>query len=265
MKAIHLLLLPALLTLASCGGTSPVNSDPEDHAEVVDRSRRERTIVISLDTIFNEGVPYAIIRSAPFVLAGRMKGVGADIYSLSGRYLMFTVPVNLYGDHYVSYRFNDGRYVDTAYIAYHESMLEDARTIVRAGLLSHDSINQPQAESFVRQHPEPPYRARGWGERVTRDKGQGIILQGKEIWQTGVRIGRYDTTSFTVSGLSFAQISIYYADSVHCATLTHEVAPADTSAALFTTRDLKLYQVRKNPQRTLLQTVLWYLVDMDYL
>jgi hypothetical protein len=250
---------------ASCAGTSPVNSDPEDHQEVVDKSRRERTIVISLDTIFNAGIPYAIIRSAPVVLPGRINGVGADIYSLAGRHLLYTTPVNLYGDHYVSYRFDDGRYVDTAYIGYHESMLEDARTIVRADLLARDSINQDQARAFVRIHPKPPYRERRWGEMVTRDRSQAITIREGEIWQTGVRIGRYDTTSFTVSGLSFNQVSIYYTDSAHCATITHETEPADTSAAVFTTRDTKMHHVAGESQTPLLQTVIWYLVRQSYL
>jgi hypothetical protein len=98
---------------------------------------------------------------------------------------MFTLPISLYGDHYVSYRFNDGRYIDT--------------------------------------------------------------------------------TSFSVSGLSFAQISIYYADSVHCATITHEVAPSDTGAAVFTTSDLKIHQVKRDGSPSLLQTVLRFLVDRNYL
>jgi hypothetical protein len=265
MKPVYLLCLPALLMVAACGGTSPVNSDPEDHAEVVDRSRREGTVVISLDTIFNIGVPYAVIRSAPSVLPGRINGVGAEIHTLSGANVMYTIPVALYGDHYVSYRFDDGRYVDTAWIGYHESMLEDARTIVRAGLLSRDSINQPQARAFVLQHPKPAYRERRRGEMVTRDRSPMVMIREREIWQSGVRIGRYDSTGFTLSGLSFSQFTINYIDSAQCATITYEIAPADTSSAVVTTRDGKPHVVRSEASTPLLRTVVWYLVRQSYL
>lgn len=260
-----LFILPILLLVAACGGPSPVNSDPEDHAEIVDQSRREGTVVISLDTIFNAGVPHAVIRSEPEVLPGRAKGVGSKVWLLSGRQAIHIAPVVLYGDHYICYRFNDGSYVDTAYIAYHESMLADTRTIVTSRLLTRDSIDGAKAYAFVQAHPKPPYREPRRGEIVVRDKNQPIVINKGEIWQTGVRIGRYDSTSFAVAGFTFAQLSIYHVDTVHCATVTHGLAPADSVASLYTVRDKKSRDVKRTQGTPLLQTVLRYLVDQSYL
>ena len=258
--------LPILAVLAGCDMASSVNTDPDAHSEVVDRSRRDGTIVISLDTVFSSGQPYAVMVSEPVTLPGRVRPVGSRILLLSGAPAIRIVPIVLYGDHYLAWQFDDGRFIDTAYTAYQESMLNDAQTLVRAQLLERDAIARPSAQAFVLANGKPPYREPRRSELVVRDKSQPIsVTTSRQIWQTGVRIGHYDSTAFSIGGMWFHQISIYHIDSTHCATSTNAAHPADTSAAVFTTRDRKSRDVRRPEDTPLLQGVLWYLVNQSYL
>lgn len=257
--------LSLLLLATACGGTNPVNSDPDDHAAVVEQSRRDGTVVISLDTIFASGRAYALIKAAPVTLPGRVRGTGSIVSLLTGMPAIHVVPIALYGDHYISYRFDDGRFIDTAYLPYNEGILADATTIVKNKLLTPDSIATSFAQGFVLTHPRPAYREPSRGELVVRDKSQPIITTRNEIWQTGVRIGRYDSTAFALAGFTFAQINVYLVDSTHCATITHGLSPADTVAAVVTVVDATSRDVRRGSGDSLLQAVLWFLVRGGYL
>lgn len=264
MKVICLILVPIALMAGACG-VSSVNHDPREHLAVVDHSRIKGVVVISLDTIFSSGVPYAVIRSSPVVLAGRERGTGAHVHDLTGARVVRILPVSLYGEHYVSYRFDDGRFIDTAYLPYHETLLHDAEMIVRGGLLSRDGINQVQAREFVEQYPKPHYREPERGDMVPRDRSRRITVRRGEIWQTGVKIGSYDSTGITVSGIPCAQINIRYIDSSPCATVTYSVKPADSSAGVVTTRDRRSHLVNMEPKVSLLETTLSFLVREGYL
>lgn len=265
MKLILLALIPLAALGSACGVTSPVNDDPDDHQEVVENSRRDGTVVISLDTIFDTGVPHAVIRSAPKVLPGRVKGVGSEIFLLSGVQAVRIIPEVLYGDHYLRYELEEGGFATTAYLGYQESILSDARTVVGARLLTRDSINRNQALAFALLHPKPAYRAPRRGEMVTRDRDQAITLGEGEVWQTGLLVGRYDTASFALGGARYMQVSLYYVDSVHCATITHGVKPGDSVAAVYTVRDRRSYSVDGAPPKALLKTVVEFLVAKLYL
>lgn len=263
MKPIPIL-LPLLLLLA-CGETSPVNTDPERHAEVVDRSRREGTVVISLDTIFDAGTPYAVILEDPVVLPGRVWGAGSRVMLLSGEQAIHIIPIVLYGDHYVSYRFSHGSFADTAYLEYHESMLSDAQRVVNGRLLTPGGLDTVMVRAFVELHRKPPFREPRRGEQVVRDRNQAISRTKDEIWQTGVRIGRFDSTGFAIAGLTFAQITVYHIDSVHCATITHGIYPADTLASVHTASDKVTRNVTRGNGKNMFESVLWYLVNQSYL
>jgi hypothetical protein len=72
-------MLLSISMVAACGG-SYYNLDRADHKEWVDYSRDNKTIAISMDTVFRSGVPYALVTQRNWTFGDFI----VEIYALNG-------------------------------------------------------------------------------------------------------------------------------------------------------------------------------------
>jgi hypothetical protein len=212
----------ALLFLLLCVHTVqaqiPTEKELKAHQTKVSDSKTKGTVVLSLDTIFNAGKPYAILKKVN-------KNITPDyrLYSLFGNELMDIIRERTINEiTYYAYIFlQSGKRAEARF--YWDVRVE--KLIVENDLV-HDSIINPAGENrFLLKYPPnlstmqnqqivninvggtPTYT--NPYQTVDRNRNRMIQIFGSEIRQEQILIGTYNRTTTFVNGKALDVYSFY--------------------------------------------------------
>ena len=161
-------ILVITLLLASCS-TPYYNTDPLKHKEYVDASRMNQSTLVSLDTAFRNGVPYALYKE----------------YLWSGNNIVFTATALHGSDNievrsslagHLQYIFQNKNSKDTACFTQSTMYPYTLNAIVDANLFNPNGFNLKNTDAFLRQYscakiviPEPPVQQIAPGTKSSDD------------------------------------------------------------------------------------------------
>jgi hypothetical protein len=266
MKYRYLPILAATL-LASCS-SGRFNDDMGKHAEMIATSRSENSVVVSMDTIYKSGNPYAIIKTT-----GSFINPTHTVYSLNGEELIDIVQ----SAHKASggdKTFHEWKFLHkdangSAFTEYSMSTMTVVDNIVNSDLMNPTGLNTSAATRFMLRYPDPDNRPKApeANRMVDRDRSAEVIdvMTEKKIKQGGRYIGSYKETGDYVGSERFATKTVYYMDGTVAATVTYKYfSPFD--AEIVTMKDNKTHQVtREGVNRDIFSVALDYLVKNLYL
>lgn len=197
------------------------------------RSIKDKSVELSADTIFNAGIPYAILKKEK---TGTMS-VGYAISAINGKLVL-----------YVTTSLTDGisefkPLHDYKVSTYTTSMSSKsvAKMVVKYQLLTPQGLDIQQYKTFQNQHDNTPksaiamsvppkrkaspvsYNASGRAAQVNRNRDGDIAAVGGLLTQSGLDIGTYKNERVEVAGKACDVYSIYHLDGSLCAELVVDV------------------------------------------
>ncbi len=182
----RIVLASSAVVLVGCG-SSRINSDVNAHQAMKDRSRSERSVIVSMDTVFNAGEPYAVLS---------VGGVStfAETYTfstLTGEKAIEVMPDKGGVDGTTKHRYtffgtSSGM---VAWDDFSMSTISVCETVVNENLMNATGLRSVDVGNFVRKHPRPaPFNPgalkvkREMTGKITvkEDINKGTISQGEK-------------------------------------------------------------------------------------
>jgi hypothetical protein len=220
MKTITTLLSLICLT-SSLYGQGYVDKAMKKHLEKVEKSRLKGKIIVSMDTIFNAGTPYAILKSKK-----RLLSKDYTLHSLSGNELaVITLECENYtlACHYAFIFLEScGRAEVSNALG---SKVEEI--VVENNLVMGEGINPKGEKKLLLLYPPKAgvsggiipsetilsgvlsNKPQNSGTTVRRRSTGSVSTKGDKIVQGGEEIGSYNTNTVNENGNIFNQISYY--------------------------------------------------------
>ncbi|OGU61227.1 MAG: hypothetical protein A2X64_06605 [Ignavibacteria bacterium GWF2_33_9] len=175
--------------LFSCG-SSKINKDQASHNKFVEQSKLNNEVVVSLDTVFSKGNPYAVMKTEGFSFASLY-----TFYSINGEKAISVIPYN--GGENGATSHHEFEFYGTsmgmkAYVDFAFSGISVCETIIKNNLMTQNGLNPLDVATFVNNHPRPP-KFNPAKMKVVRDMKKEIkINQGYgEIYQGNIKIGLF--------------------------------------------------------------------------
>lgn len=224
-----------VLLLIFCSANAQVSEkDMKKHSEKVAKSKAEGSVVRSLDTIFNAGTPYAILKEKKKMLAANY-----TLFSLNGKELA-NMPYECIDD-------PNGSSKQTCYHAFlflqsgkrGEMIIgigtKIERVIVEFDLVKDNDINPAGENKFVMNHP-PKYSNKpqnttviivnngvpGNYTTVERNRSGSINLYGTELKQDFKTIGTVTKSNSSSNGEMLYTVSYFLPNGTKIAEATGE-------------------------------------------
>lgn len=148
----RILLVVGTITLVGCG-SSNINTDTNAHQAMKDRSRAEKSVVVSLDTVFSSGEPYAVLE---------IGGVSTfaetyTFFTLTGEKAIEVMPDKGGVDGTTKHRYtffgtSSGM---AAWDDFSMSTMTVCETVVNENLMNATGLRSVDVGNFVRKHPRP--------------------------------------------------------------------------------------------------------------
>jgi hypothetical protein len=227
-------ILSLVLMLSFCSAHAQVSEkEMKKHLEKVAKSREEKTVVYSLDTIFNCGTPYAILKGKKRVLS-----TDYTLFSLDGKELV-DMPYECIDD-------PNSASKETCYTAFlflqsgkrGEIILgigtKVEKVIVENDLVKNNDINPAGENKFLMHYP-PKYSNKqnttvvvvnnGTAETyktVDRNRNASIELYGTELKQDFKTIGTISKSNSSANGKMIYAVSYFLPDGTKIAEATSE-------------------------------------------
>jgi hypothetical protein len=230
------------------------------HRSRIERSASKGSVVLSLDTIFNRGRPYAILRET--------RTAGALIYTLLSFAGVPLIEIPVFCEKHEEDCFLEFLFLKTrrkAECAAFGNNPEDL--IVNAGLVVNDHIDSLAEMKFARKYPvgksKPTQAVPDVASDFSFSGGKNIELFGERIVQAGRQIATYRTTRVTRDGKT-ADAYLFYAN-------TGEQVAEFTKTNnwkvfnLITLKDNKDHTVRVSGEGTDIHEFAHYLINNFYL
>jgi hypothetical protein len=258
--------LLAAVALASCS-SGRFNDESGEHARMVSESRAERSTIVSMDTVFKAGMPYAVIKST-----GGMLTPVHTFYTLNGREVIDVVQSASKKNTtktFQEYKVLDPGVAGSAFIEFSMSTMTVVDYIVDNDLISSTGVNTNAANTFILKYRDPDIQPKApeVNRMVDRNRTAEVfdVMTEKKIKQGGKIIGSYKETGDMVGDERYATKTVYFTDGTVCATVTYKYfSPFD--AEIVTSKDNKSHNVsREGVNRDIFEVALKYLVDKLYL
>ncbi len=194
MKLFTILFFVSAFFIASCG-SGRINKDASSHSQFISQSKLNSNCVVSLDTVYYKGEPYAILKEtgisfAPFY----------NFYTLTGNKAIEVVPYSG-GDgkatSHHEYRFFGNSEGMKGYMDFAFSTIGVCENVINNNLMNSNELRPIDVGNFVKKNPRPkkfnPGNLKvkremtlaikinqGYGEIYQGDKLIGKFVQGKE-------------------------------------------------------------------------------------
>ncbi|HEY3876342.1 MAG TPA: hypothetical protein VGM92_12775 [Candidatus Kapabacteria bacterium] len=258
--------------LASCGG-SYYNTEREDHKEWVDYSRTNKTTVVSLDTVFRYGMPYALVTKSswtfgPFIVI---------IQALNGTdHVDITNP----GDRNATqYRIVMDTGIFTAVISGFPTFPFCVNPIVNADLFDTNGTRFNNVIAFCDANPPPNREVNEIrfkhdvktfsGQVIARSKNSAATFdEGGGIFQGGRQIGRFEKAEIPKepeSKTRCIRYHVYYMDGTACADVSYGTQMSDGVETVVTANDGIENELQRESENGGIQNFIDYLIDQEYL
>lgn len=276
----HFITMIVVLAFLHAGAQSkPDEKEFAKHRKRVEKSKENKSVIYSLDTIFNSGIPYAVMTE----LANESSTYNDyDVFSLDGKSLI-NIRIewrNVYESGSISkrvyYVYNFVGSQQKAEISPKLTM-KVYQDIVEAGLVKSNTIDAAAEAKFIAAHP---LTSRNVGVAVfngKKDKDGFVILaaipapiernrnaevktEGKEIKQDGKIIGTY--TQISMAGRKM--ISIFHPDGTKLAEAINEGATLH-DWKVFTMKDLRQYPPITSNLGKDVKDIIDFLISTNYL
>lgn len=227
MNKIKLFKLSILFVLLSAFtiscGSSRVNESISDHSNFVKMSKSENQVVISLDTVFFKGEPYAVMKKEGFSIASIL-----TFYSLTGEKVITVLPYSSGDNNSTShheYSFHGTSSGMKAYLPFSFKTISICENIVNNALLNTTGLRAIDVGNFVKNNPRPP-KFNPAILKIKREMAKSIkINQGYgEIYQGEVKIGIFTQGTRKSEDLkkSTAVFIVKFLNQTKCAEITFE-------------------------------------------
>jgi hypothetical protein len=274
-----MLIIAALAFINASAQTKPDEKELGKHRKMVEKSKEKKTVIYSLDTIFNAGVPYAVMKE----LANESSTYNDyDVFSLNGKHLI-NVKVewrNVYENGYIYsrvyyvYDFLDSKQKGEISPKLTMKVYED---IVEAGLITNNAIDPAAESKFITAHPLTSKNvgvAVGNGKKskdgfvvlatfpepVARNRNAEIKIENKEIKQDGKLIGSYTM----INGAGRKVIAVFAPDGTKLAEAINEGATMH-DWKIFTMKDVRQYPPITSDLGKDVKDVVDFLISTNYL
>lgn len=238
------------------------------HLKAKSESLKNKSVIISNDTIFNTSIPYGILRKEK---TGSMS-IGFSILTIEGKEVLY-IKTSL-SEGVSKFRPMLKEYQAASYT---EAMgsLKIAETLVKYDLLSPSNLNIKQYQIFQEKYKvvrglknkkadnndiPTTYNTSTKAILAERDtKGELTILE-NSIVQSKITIGTYESKQTDIAIV----YSIYHLDNSLCATLTIQNTNKETMV-LITQQDKKKATFRQSKKGLHLKETLKFLIARSYL
>lgn len=148
------------------------------HQAMVRKSKIKRTVILSLDTIFDKGIPYALLKKRK-----QLPFVDYSLYSLNNENLAFIQSRRTSGDYpYYSFKFSESGNV-AEIDRYEKSSLENL--IVQNKLINDNKIDPFNETNFLLKFPQK-FSNPGLKTFVT-DNPEKDVLNSSNVYATVIR------------------------------------------------------------------------------
>lgn len=228
---IFLFLLAIGISLTACGGGGRINKDSSKHAKFINQSKMNNEAVVSMDTLYYKGEPYAIYKQKGISLAPFH-----EFYTITGEHAIEVLPYSG-GDGSATtnmeYRFMGNCTGMSAYDDFCFSAIKVCENVINNNLLSTTALRPIDVGNFCKNHPRPAKFNPGL-LKVKREMTKEIkISQGTgEIFQGNVLIGKFSQGTNLSSDMkkSTAWFKVTFTNNQICATVTFGSYKADRQA-----------------------------------
>ncbi|MEI6089545.1 MAG: hypothetical protein WCR42_03760 [bacterium] len=215
-----LLVVAVGLSLTACGGGGRINNDESKHAKFINDSKMNNSAVISLDTLYFKGEPYAIYNQKGFSIASFY-----EFYAITGEKAIEVLPYSSGEGSATSnheYRFFGTCTGMSAYVDFNFSAIKVCENVINNNLMSTTGLRPIDVGNFCKAHPRPAKFNPGL-LKVKREMTKEIkISQGSgEIFQGNVLIGKFTQGSAKSADLkkSNAVYKVNFTNNQLCATI----------------------------------------------
>ncbi len=250
-----------LFCTEACPGQKISQRRLRKHHARVYASKREGTVILSLDTIYNKGIPYAIL-----VKKKQLPYHDYILYSLKREqlaYIQSKVTGGSWGTEYYAFRFDrSGKVAEPEkYVTFH---LE--KEIVAYNLVEGNAINPFGELNFLKKYPpkfsgtdyvapDPGTPTGDIYATVQRDRSQKILVAEGNIYQDYRLIGKYKPSE---AGLRF------YLPGGIMAAEALETEPGSGKWRLSSFKDKKEHTLQTAGDKSL-EEIIQFLAEKEYL
>lgn len=218
----RLAIAAAIVSVVVGCGSSRINSDISNHEALIARSRTGSEVVVSMDTVYRAGNPYAVLK------VGGISGLAETytFYTLTGDKAIEVMPDKSGADGTSKHRYQFfGNSAGMAgYDDFSFSTISVVETVVNNDLMNATGLRSVDVGNFVRRYPKPaPFNAAKLKARremtgeikVKQDINSGVITQGRD------QIGTFDygTISTETQQLTHSYFAIKFNNGTKMATV----------------------------------------------
>lgn len=252
---------------------TPTDKQIKRHREKVAQSKTEGTVIRSLDTIYNSGIPYAVLKSKD------MFNTGYNLFSLNGTELIeirWECTEDKEDCYYIFVFLQSGKRAEVGNFF----GLRVEKLIVENNLVNDSAINAEGETKFLTKYPpelsnktkQPEVNTNTGGagtvanpyETVERNRLSTIQVFGSEIKQDFKVIGTYSKKSASGQGKILNVIAIYLPNGTKIAEATQEDTNSK-SYRIVTMKDNKTHSVTVKYFGQEVEDIAKYLSDNYYL
>jgi hypothetical protein len=248
----------SLLAANAVNAQTKTSKELERHRTAIENSRKKGSIIVSLDTIYNEGLAYGILKpekkSIYLFTVQTLKG--EDVINIDGETspgtFIFTFPDLEDKSAYVENNF----------------LTPVSKIIVQRDLLTPTSLNEESAEKLIaifNKQPRLLQKKNATGVMIERNRSAAIFTEGGSVIQDEKIVGTYKAALENTSTTNSEQkvVYFYFPNGALCARV---VMPAENgnTAQLTTAKDNKEHAVKTNAAVTI-KDVATYLVEKLYM
>jgi hypothetical protein len=172
------------LLINSCG-SSRINKDTSSHKQFINNSKLNNESVLSLDTLYYKGDPYAVMKESGFSLSPFY-----TFYTLSGTKSIDVMPYSGGDGKTVThheYKFHGTSENMSGYLSFEFSTMNVCDNIINNNLLNTNELRPIDVGNFCKKNPRPPKfnPARLKVERemslpIKINQGYGQVYQGEK-------------------------------------------------------------------------------------
>lgn len=248
INALALLIIAA----ASQSIAQPGEKELRKHAEKIEKSRTKKSVEVSLDTLFYEGLPYCIFEEGKKVLGNALNITVKDLEGTERMWCKFATGQELNRPDITSaYEIT---FVATGNKALYSNVIGNSleKEIVKHNLFANGTFNAASENRFISYNPyktgfmsQPvaPNNA-ATPPQVQRNRNAMIMIMGEEIKQDNKTIGRIKKSTSTNGGKMFQVAEIYSPDGILIARA--ETAHMQHNWLIVTAKDNKTHQINSS-------------------
>ncbi|MFZ5552887.1 MAG: hypothetical protein ACOZCO_07210 [Bacteroidota bacterium] len=268
-NSVLFLILLFGMTISNVYGQAVSEKEFKKHQERVAESKEKGKVIVSLDTIFNSGTPYAILKEKKVALQTEY-----TLSSLSGKELLYIQTENIDDPKSASGKTYYKAFIFAGSGSRGEIVMggKVEKVIVEYDLVKDSVINPDGEKKFLLKNP-PKYSNKpqqvivvntSQYNTVTRNRAMPIFVNGSEIKQDNKVIGTFTKTTDMNYGKSTTIIAVFLPDGTKVAEATAE-GYNPKSFSTVTLKDNRSHSVNTTTYGNEVKDIAKYLTDLQYL